>query len=157
MCICALALLIGSCNKTVDDSTYPGFRVTFNGQRYVADTAYYVMTPVGMNIYAYTGGQKKFSIELLGQTATTYNIGILGSGSNSVYYTKDSQNIYSSNGVASSGLLNITKFTDSTNRYSSSKYTDSTTHINGNFYFTVRKSNDSVICTSGYFNLLQRH
>ena len=146
LCIGGLFL---SCNKTTDDSGYPGFRVTYNGQRYVADSVHAHLANSSIIITAYTAGQKRFEMALLGQTATTYT---LGTNSSVNYY--ENGKTYTTNGYSGDGTVVISKFTDVSNRIVSTKYTDSTTFINGSFSLNAKSNSDIIAFTSGYFNIV---
>ena len=148
--VLCIGSLICSCNSSpADDSGLPGLRVTYNGQRYVADSVNAHRVNSSIVIDAYTGGQKRFEMDLQGQTVATYDLGSINS-----VYVFDNSKTYNTNGWCNGGTVKITKFTDAANRINNSKYTDSTTYINGNFGFGAHAGTDSVLFNSGYFNLV---
>jgi len=147
----SLAVLVSSCQKTLDQPGFPGFRCAFGNAEYIADSAYYKTRQAGVLgtvIYAYSAGIKRFQFNLLHNTSNVVGDSIgsftLDSTANVAYYFAPDGTIYRSTG----GTLNITQY-----------YNDSLGVINGNFSFDSREpgsSGKSLNFTYGYFNSIPK-
>jgi len=138
-----IIVMVSSCSNKLNESGYNGFRCDQNGTEYIADTAYYVRS-LGIAIYAYTGGVKKYAFFLNSTTDSTgtYSLDTTGHGSQGYFY--DGSTIYQ----AISGSVSLTQY-----------YNDSLKILSGTFSFTGRvpgASGNTVDIQYGYMNNIPR-
>ena len=148
----ALAVLISSCSKTLDQPGNNGFRCAFGKQEFIADSAYYKTRQAGVlgtNIVVYAGGVPKFRFYLTHNSTSTYHADTIGtyaldSTINQAYFIDNDSTTYRS----INGSLVISQY-----------YNDSLKVLSGTFSFDGREPGSSgrtLNFSYGYFNNIPR-
>lgn len=143
----SIASILMSCNKSLDQPGFPGFRCSFGNTEWIADTAYYTRQGVSTTIYAYKNGIKTFQLYL--QQADTTGSFPLDSVHNTAYYFTGAVTAPGTLTLRSiSGSCQITEY-----------YNDSLSTCSGNFNFfgrTPGAGNNWLEISYGYFNNIHR-